>query len=428
VGGVIIELTQLGKSLYEETAEMAVVDAHEHLPAEAEYLADEYCGPNMFAGGYLWHDLESAGMSSQFKATLRDGGYRPVEAWWPHIRPYWPHVQHTGFARSLRITLRDLFGIAELNDETVHVLAERVQADNRPGLYQRILGERCKIRCALTCVSEPIRPADPLLCSVTAVDKHFDFTGPQWGRAGAGRDRVDSLEKLAGRAIRSLDDAVEVTQQAVRADVAHGAIALKLFLTDFQAPDAPAAARELQEARRPSSDSGDAGYFPALRDYLVDKALDVAAEAGIPISVHAGYFGDYRELDVGYTFNVAMRRRDLHFDVFHLGVPMWRQAALIGKTMPNVSLNLTWCPLISQLTTLRTLDEMIDLVPANKIIAFGGDYRVAVHKVWGHLVMAREVVAAVLARRVEAGDFDRPRAVELAKMWFHDNPARIYRV
>ena len=40
--------------------------------------------------------------------------------------------------------------------------------------------------------------------------------------------------------------------------------------------------------------------------------------------------------------------------------------------------------------------------------------------------MAREVVAAALARRVEAGDFDRAEALRIAGMWFHDNPARIY--
>ena len=83
---------------------------------------------------------------------------------------------------------------------------------------------------------------------------------------------------------------------------------------------------------------------------------------------------------------------------------------------------------ISQSMTLRMLDELIDLVPLNKIIAFGGDYRVVVQKVYGHLVMARETVARALARRVADGDFSEERALEIAKMWFCDNPARIYRV
>lgn len=45
----------------------------------------------------------------------------------------------------------------------------------------------------------------------------------------------------------------------------------------------------------------------------------------------------------------------------------------------------------------------------NKVIAFGGDYRVAVQKVYGHLVLAREVAAFVLADLPAAGRSDRSR-------------------
>ena len=105
---------------------------------------------------------------------------------------------------------------------------------------------------------------------------------------------------------------------------------------------------------------------------------------------------------------------------------MVRDAVLIGKNFPNVSLNLTWCSVISQQLTYRMLAEIIDMVPDNKIIAFGGDYRCCVQKVYGHLVMAREVIAAALADRIETGDFDKEYALHLAKLWFHDNPKRIY--
>jgi hypothetical protein len=107
---------------------------------------------------------------------------------------------------------------------------------------------------------------------------------------------------------------------------------------------------------------------------------------------------------------------------------MVRDAALIGKTLPNVTLNLTWCPIISQVQTTRMLDEIIDLVPVNKIIAFGGDYRCAVQNVYGHLTMARQVVASVLADRINAGDFDKEYALQLARLWFHDNPCQIYKL
>ena len=193
----------------------------------------------------------------------------------------------------------------------------------------------------------------------------------------------------------------------------------------YNEPDPAAAEKEFKQALQPSDESE---FFPALRDYLFDKCLDVAAEADVPVAVHTGYWGDFRKLDPKHMFSFADRRRDVRFDLFHLGMPMVRDAALIGKTLPNVTLNLTWCPIISQLQTAHTLGEIIDLVPMNKVIAFGGDYRVAVQKTYGHLVLAREVVASVLADRIEAGDFDKEYAMHVARLWFYENPSRIYKL
>jgi hypothetical protein len=72
------------------------------------------------------------------------------------------------------------------------------------------------------------------------------------------------------------------------------------------------------------------------------------------------------------------------------------------------------------------LDEAIDLVPMNKILVFGGDYGTPVEKVYGHLVMAREDLAEVLARRVDAGQMSESRA--LARKWFWDNAVELYQV
>lgn len=201
------------------------------------------------------------------------------------------------------------------------------------------------------------------------------------------------------------------------------------MVSDYGAPDPAAAADELRKLVAWGQTQEGTGPPPphrALTSYLCDKCLDVAAEADVPVAVHTGYWGDFRELDPKLLLPSALRRRDVRFDMFHLGMPMVRDAAMMGKTLPNVTLNLCWCAVISQQTTAHVLNEMIDLVPLSKIIAFGGDYRVSVQKVYGHLVMAKEVVASVLAGRVEAGDFDRMEARRIAEMWLHDNPARIY--
>ena len=417
-----MKLSRLAQDLYDEIAQLTVIDAHEHLPSEADYLSHGYCGPNMFAGGYIWHDLESAGMSGLFKATLREGGERPVDEWWPRIRPYWAHVRHTAYARALRITARDLWGIDHIDDTTIHALAERVRADNTPGLYRRVLQEQCRIETSITCVDQVAFPDDPGLRGLST--PLMDWLEGLWDRA-----RVEGLAEQTGVKIRSADDAAEAAQKVLREHLVRGAVGIKIRVGDFRAPDDRAAEigfRRIVETpgRRGASVPGP--HPAAFRDYLFDRCLDVAADNEVPVAVHTGYWGDFRQLDPKFLLDIAARRPEVRFDLFHLGMPMIRDAILIGKSIRNVTLNLTWCPVISQVQTVRALDEVLDMVPLNKVSAFGGDYRASVQKAWGHLVMARECIAAALAHRIEAGDFDKKEAMRIARMWFYENPVRIY--
>jgi hypothetical protein len=420
-----MKLSKIAQDLCDEISELTIVDAHEHLPSEADYLAFGYSGPNLFAGGYVWHDLESAGMSSAFKATLRDGGERPVDEWWPQIRPYWPHVRHTAYARALRITVRDLYGIERIDDTTIHALAERVRADNQPGLYRRVLQERCRIETSITCVDQVAFPDDPGLVGLTT--RLMGWLSGRWNRA-----RIEGLATEAGMAVRSAEETGDAACALLRRDLAQGAVGLKIRVGDLRAPNLAAAEAAFRHAY--DSAPGQPGSQAAFRDYLFDRCLDVAANApdgdatngGAPVAVHTGYWGDFRELDPKFLLGIALRRPDVRFDCFHLGMPMIRDAILIGKSLPNVTLNLTWCAIISQVQTVRALDEVLDMVPLNKVSAFGGDYRAAVQKAWGHLVLARQCVAAALANRMEAGDLDRAEALRIAQAWFYDNPARIY--
>ena len=124
-----MNLGMIARQLYDEISKMPIIDAHEHLPPEKEYLKFEYSGLNFFAG-YIWHDMVSAGMSVDFKSTMRDPGYKPVSEWWPKIAPYWEKVRNGSYARAALITARDLYGIEDINDNTIEKLASSIIADN----------------------------------------------------------------------------------------------------------------------------------------------------------------------------------------------------------------------------------------------------------------------------------------------------------
>jgi hypothetical protein len=78
--------------------------------------------------------------------------------------------------------------------------------------------------------------------------------------------------------------------------------------------------------------------------------------------------------------------------------------------------------------TASALDEYIDWLGSDKLIAFGSDVHQMIEKVYGHLELARLNVAGVLARRIEMGLMNCDDALQLVRAWFFDNPTRIYRL
>ena len=405
----------LEQRLRDAIATFDIVDAHEHLPPEKEYLADACDGLDFFLG-YVWGEMVRAGMPPDIRATMSAPGCRTAEEWWPQIRPWWAHVQHGSYARPLRIAARDLYGIEDINDQTIRVLADRIQADHAVGLYQRVLGDRCHIRVALS-VALPSRtqfPDDPLLRAVLPMD---DRQIVDW-------QNLVTWTGGEGGAITSLDDAADALEVRCRRAKAEGTVGFKVvscrrdFCTEIEAQAAFARIK----AGTPAADAA------PVRSFLFDRLLTTARDLDLPVAVHAGVWGDFRDLAPTWILPWVTRHPETRFDLFHLGIPYVREAMNLAKNFRNVSLNLCWCYMLSERMTEQALDEILDFVPLNKVIAFGGDYRMMVQRVYGHLVMARETVARVLARRVAAGDFREERAVEITRMWFCENPSRIYHV
>ena len=73
------------------------------------------------------------------------------------------------------------------------------------------------------------------------------------------------------------------------------------------------------------------------------------------------------------------------------------------------------------------LKEWLRMVPSNKIIAFGDDV-MHVEVVYGHLKMARQNFAIVLAELIEEGLLSQAASLEVAQAAFHDTPAAVYGV
>ena len=58
-------------------------------------------------------------------------------------------------------------------------------------------------------------------------------------------------------------------------------------------------------------------------------------------------------------------------------------------------------------------------------MGFGGDYRI-VEKVYGHLKIARQNIARVLAEKIVLGEMSRPETSMVARRLMFDNPVEFY--
>lgn len=160
---------------------------------------------------------------------------------------------------------------------------------------------------------------------------------------------------------------------------------------------------------------------------MLDKAVSFAAEEGFVIAVHTGYWGDFRDLSPLNIIPFIMRNPEGKFDVYHLGCPWIRESIMLGKGFSNVYINFCWLSIFSQKAAREAMDEVIETIPTNKVIGFFGDYKSpTVEKIYGHLTMAKEDIAEVIAGKISQGWMDFNSGVELIKKFFYSNPKDLY--
>jgi hypothetical protein len=407
-----MKLSKTEQALVKAFEEFEVIDAHEHLPPESVRLGQQVDALTLFAH-YTRTDLVTAGMRSEDYDAMHNANL-PLDYRWNLLKPHLDNVRFGSYARPAFIAAKELFGFDDINDDTYRPLSEAMQKNNTPGIYRRILRDRCRIRHALTQAGRTDYD-DDLLIPLMPADNYAN--------ANSWHHIVTRAQELDER-VTSLDDYVPVMDKGLAKWKTERVAGIKMAARPYGVPNRADALAAFEALR-----TGAELHLPdmnPLRDYLLNEILRLAAEHSLVVAVHAGMWGDFRELASHHMIPIFMRHPKTKFDLYHMGMPDVRTTGVIGKNQPNVWLNLAWTHVISPAMTRSGLDEYIDMVPMNKIIAFGGDYGKPVEKVYGHLVMAREDIAMVLGRRVDAGLMTEKQAIDVAHKWFFDNPMELY--
>ncbi len=229
-----------------------------------------------------------------------------------------------------------------------------------------------------------------------------------------------------GFPMNTLDEYLAFCDYLIRQNLEYHAVALKNSLAYVR----PLTYEQVTEARardlftKPYENRSGAENTE-LEDFMFHWIIEKSIEVDLPVQIHTGYGASVLENGRPSKLNnlfVSYPRAT--FILFHGGYPWTGEYIALAKRFPNVYLDLVWLPQISREAAVRTLDELLDCVPYNKIF-WGGDCHL-IEEAAGSLEIARDVVAEVLAARVGRGLMTEEVARDIGLKIFRENAVRIF--
>jgi len=351
---------------------------------------------------------------------------RPLSERWQRFRPFLSRIRTGSYARSALMTVRDLLGFDDLNDETYQAVSAALWEMNTPGLYNRILRERCNIAACIECWVPRDAAYPDYFHHLAASPEVVDLTT---------RSAVNQLAAKADQDIRTIDDALRCMSLMVerwRSDPKVVGIKSAHAYTrsiGFRKRTAHEAEAVFNMVLTGGDDVPSAQEKIVLQDFLMFELVARANAAQFPMVFHTGLqAGNYNRIENAHPLLLQPLLEEfpgVRIDLFHGGMPWVREIAVLAKYFPGVHLNMAWMHMISPAQARSALSEWLDMVPNNKIFGFGGDYHI-VENVYGHLTFARGNIAEVLARKVERGAMSRSEAGLVARRLLFDNPREFY--
>lgn len=400
-------LDDLERRIFDAQAALPVIDAHEHFKSEKEFLATWYDWA--WLTQYVINDLKAAGLEDSF--SIYNNALTPAQKW-AKVKPYWNLARQGTAARMFRLSLKEWFGVEDITDENFEQVGRQMNENTHSGFYRQALRDKCNIRC------------------VIANAKHWQDYDDEFIRFIVNIPRLDSSQALAdletrtGLPVRNLDHVQDALRKYFADAISAGAVGFKTIAHPMAKSDHETVGRlvaRLVEGGRLAE-----AEYPIMTRFAHQASFDILRNSGKVVAVHCGCWPDYRDSQTVNMYEIMLHYPEIHFDLFHMGMPSPRQSVLVGKFIPNATHNLAGALLFSQHMFEHALQEYLDIVPVSKMIGFGGDYQWRPELVWGHLQLQRESYARVFAARIRRGMIDLDGAIEALQMWMYDNPKRVY--
>lgn len=426
-----IQLRPLPKQGFEQringhVQNMEIVDTHEHLMPQESVKGSTMLDFMLLLHHYADDDIKSAGLNKTTFAELLTDKYSVKEKW-EIVKPYWEASKNTGYGRVVLLAMDELYGIGELSDATVEAVSAKIKASYNGPWYDEVLKKRARIRYAVMDVGSG-RLDDPMFRYVEKFDEFI--------RIHSREDilKIGNKFRLDVSTFELFDKALEAAfEQAVARNIVGVKSALAYHrILHYENVSERVAGKVFNWVM---SDSGsqplDFEIVKPLQDYIMHRIIQLARKYDLPMQIHTGLqAGDgniIANANPSHLNNLFLQYRDVRFLLMHGAYPYGGELSALAKNFQNVYIDMCWMYIISPSYSERYLHEWLETVPANKILAFGGDYH-NVENTYGHALMARAVVSKVLIEKTASGYLTEEEATEIAGWILRDNAISFFKI
>ncbi len=423
-----------GSSVYRtilgKVNETLFVDTHEHLCNESERLGageksgDQASDWSRLFSHYFSTDMAVSGMSHRDMQRFYSPDLGPADKW-KLLEPFWPYLKHTGYGQNVAISIEKLYGITELNRESVRVLHDAYRDLISPGFYKTVLREKSLIESCQVDRSPLLRTEDPALLMT---DMRINGLIEDPGNKEFSEEPGIGARDLADwhRVIDYWFDRYGRKIVAVKVSTAYS--------RDIDFEPTPAEQVESFCKRHLNGETLPPDELKQLQDHLFWYAVDKATGYRLPVKLHTGYYAGWNNLPLDRVSGnpaaasmLCKHSPETRFDFFHICYPYYEDLLSVAKNYPNAWLDMCWAWIINPIAARDFLKKFLVTVPAGKVLGFGGDY-FAVELVPGHAAIARQGIALSLAELTETGYIELHEALDLVDHIMHGNARKLFRL
>ena len=406
---------------------LKIIDTHEHQQAPLDSTGFYFFNTSYFPG-----DLYSAGAPSFINRRKKFN----IDSLWNQVGKYYNYSRTTSYHEEFMNSIRILYGYDKpyLVKEDIKNLYDKM-LHNRYENYPHWFDENYhKFNFETMFLDQYWNHFNTqidtryfkLVCNISSCVLLVTEAAEN-GKITSNKD----LLKLMNQKVlvtKNLDDYTNLIDSVLNIFKRNGAVCIKNVLAynrslDFEDIDYSEAKRIFNKSAAVNEQEK-----KQLQDFIFHHIIQKSIKLDLPIQIHTGYLaGNNGQLDNGQPMkllNLFLKYPKAKFILFHGGYPWTSEFVALGKQFSNVYLDLVWLPQISKTVAIRTLHEMLDAVPYNKIL-WGGDVY-TIDEAVGSLELGKEVVTTVLSERMKNDNMTEELAFEIARSIFHDNAVELF--